>query len=108
MSQQLRQLLQRSLINLIKTLNLRTIDINNRHNFSLHQDRHHNLALRISITCDVARERLHVWNELGLHFLCRSAAHALSEPDGLTGYFTVEGAQNQLVGGGRIEDVESC
>jgi hypothetical protein len=54
------------------------------------------------------RELLHVWHQLRLLGLGRSAAHTAVEVDGLACYLAVEGAEQQLPRLGGVEEIESA
>ena len=55
----------------------------------------------------MVRERLDVVDDLDSLVRGRVAAHAAREGDGLAGDLAVEGAEDELGGGGAVEDVEA-
>lgn len=54
------------------------------------------------------RELLHIRHQLRLLGLGRSAAHTAVKVDGLACYLAVEGAEEELLRLGRVEEVESA
>jgi hypothetical protein len=55
----------------------------------------------------VVRERLDVVHHLDRLVCCRVTADAAREGDGLAGDLAVEGAEDELVGGCAVENVEA-
>lgn len=98
LGQQRCELLKILLVNFIEPVQHGAVDIDDCHQLLVltarlvDQDRHHDLALAISITCDVSRELVHVVDELRLLGLGGGTAHTSSKGDGLAGNFPLEGA----------------
>jgi hypothetical protein len=105
------QLLQPHPVHIVKALELRTININNRHDAPLSslpgEDGHDNLAFAVAVTRDVAGEGLDVRNELCLPRGSGGATHAAVEENGLAGNLALEGAEDEAARGGGVEDVEA-
>lgn len=74
-------------------------------------DGHHDLALGGAVARYVAREGVHVGDQLRLLRRGRGAADAPAEGDGLAGDLALEGPEDErgVRGAGRrVEDVEAC
>lgn len=69
--------------------------------------RHHNLALRITVTGDMAWELLNIRYQLRLLSLCCSAAHSAAESNCLTSDFSLERTQDQLFRRRRIKHIKA-
>lgn len=66
------------------------------------------LAPAVTVAGDMAREGVHVGDEPGLAGCGGGAAHAAPEGDGLAGYFSLEGAKDELGSwGGVVEGVKA-
>jgi hypothetical protein len=105
------QLLQPHPVHIVEAPELRTININNRHNTPLislpGEDGHDNLALAVAVAGDVAGEGLDVRDELCLPRGGGGATYAAVEENGLAGDLALEGAENEAARGGGVEDVEA-
>lgn len=97
-----RKLLQKLLVNPIKPIQHRTVDVNNGNRLDrsrtiyVRQDGHDNLAFAAPVTGDMPWELIHIVHQLCGLRLGRCAADASPEGYRLTGYFALEGAENEL------------
>ena len=63
---------------------------------SIHHNRHNNLALRVTVACNVSREKVDVWHKLCLGSLSCYTAHSTAESNDLAGDFALERTKDQL------------
>lgn len=70
-------------------------------------DRHHNLTLTFRVASDMSRKLLYILNKLHLLLSSSNSTNTPPELDGLACYLPHEWAEDELLRGGRVEDVEA-
>lgn len=111
---QVGQLFKPLLVHLVEAIQLRAVNVDDGNDLLLTvllgDNGHHNLALAVAVTGDMARERLDICNELRLSRCGGRTAHTPAEEDGLAGDFALKGPQDELSlarARVRVKDVEA-
>lgn len=114
-AQQIRQVLEIFPIQIIKSILNRAINVNNSHHLfhptapSAGKNRHHNLALAVTVAGNVAWELVHVGYQLRLLRSCSGTADSTAKFDCLAGNFPLEGSEDELRFRRRgVKNVEAC
>lgn len=115
LSNELRELLQVLLINMVESIELRAVDINDGHQFGDVSIPDHNgdddLALAVAVTRNVPGELLDIRDQLRRPARGRCSAHAPAKDDGLARHLALERAEYELRLVGRsfgVYGVETC